>query len=148
MGTVNKSITLDLPVSTVYNQWTQFEDFPQFMEGVESVTQLDDKRLHWIAEIGGTREEWDAEIIDQTPDRRIAWQAITGKPNAGAVTFQPEGTNRTRIELEIDYQPEGLKEKAGDVLGVVDRRVEGDLERFKDFIESRGVETGAWRGNI
>ena len=148
MGTVNKSITLDLPVTTVYNQWTQFEEFPEFMEGVESVTQLDDQRLHWVAEIGGTREEWDAEIIDQTPDQRIAWQAITGKRNAGTVVFQPEGTDRTRIDLEIDYEPEGLKEKAGDVLGIVDRRVSGDLERFKTFIESRGAETGAWRGNI
>ena len=148
MGTVRKSITIDLPVSTVYNQWTQFEEFPEFMEGVESVTQLDDKRLHWVAEIGGTRREWDAEIIDQTPDRRIAWQAIDGKTNAGAVTFQPDGAQQTRIELEVDYETEGLKEKAGDALGVVDRRVEGDLERFKKFIESRGVETGAWRGNI
>ena len=148
MGTVQKSITVDLPVSTVYNQWTQFEEFPQFMEGVESVTQLDDKRLHWVAEIGGTRREWDAEIIDQTPDRRIAWQAIGGTRNAGAVAFQPAGANQTRIELEIDYEAEGLKEKAGDALGVVDRRVDGDLERFKSFIESRGVESGAWRGNI
>jgi len=148
MGTVSKSITVNVPVNTAYNQWTQFEEFPNFMEGVESVTQLDDKRLHWVAEIGGTREEWDAEIIDQTPDRRIAWQAISGKRNAGAVTFQPEGSDRTRIELEIDYETEGLKEKAGDALGVIDRRVEGDLERFKTFIESRGAETGAWRGNI
>jgi len=148
MGTVRKTVTVDAPVTTVYNQWTQFEDFPEFMEGVESVTQLDDKRLHWIAEIAGTREEWDAEIIDQTPDRRIAWQAVGGKRNAGAVTFQPEGQGRTRVELEIDYQTEGLKEKAGDALGVVDRRIEGDLERFKRFLESRGVETGAWRGDI
>ncbi|HEX2700202.1 MAG TPA: SRPBCC family protein [Acidimicrobiales bacterium] len=148
MGTVQKSITLDIPVSTAYNQWTQFEEFPEFMEGVESVTQIDDQRLHWVAEIAGKREEWDAEIIDQTPDRRIAWQAVSGKRNAGAVTFQPDGGGRTRIELEVDYETEGLKEKAGDALGVVDRRVEGDLERFKKFIESRGVETGAWRGNI
>ena len=148
MGTVQKSIVVDLPVSTVYNQWTQFEDFPEFMEGVESVTQLDDQRLHWVAEMAGTRREWDAEIIDQTPDRRIAWQAIEGKSNAGAVTFQPEGAQQTRIELQVDYETEGLKEKAGDALGVIDRRVEGDLERFKTFIESRGAETGAWRGNI
>jgi uncharacterized membrane protein len=148
MGTVQKSIVVDLPVSTVYNQWTQFEDFPEFMEGVESVTQLDDERLHWVAEIAGTHREWDAEIIDQTPDRRIAWQAIEGKTNAGAVTFQPEGAQQTRIELQVDYETDGLKEKAGDALGVIDRRVEGDLERFKTFIESRGAETGAWRGNI
>ena len=148
MGTVRKSVSIDLPVSTVYNQWTQFEEFPEFMEGVESVTQLDDKRLHWVAEIGGTHREWDAEIIDQTPDQRIAWQAIGGKTNAGVVTFQSEGAQQTRIELEVDYETEGLKEKAGDALGVVDRRVEGDLERFKKFIESRGAETGAWRGNV
>jgi uncharacterized membrane protein len=148
MGTVRKSITVDLPVTTVYNQWTQFEDFPEFMEGVESVTQLDDTRLHWIAEIGGTRREWDAQIVDQTPDTRIAWQAIDGKNNAGAVSFQQAGPQRTEIELQIDYETEGLKEKAGDALGVIDRRVEGDLERFKKFIESRGAETGAWRGNV
>jgi len=148
MGTVRKSITVDLPVSRVYNQWTQFEEFPEFMEGVEAVTQLHDKRLHWSAEIAGARREWDAEIIDQTPDRRIAWQAIGGRANAGAVTFAPAGAQQTEIELEIDYETEGLKEKAGDALGVIDRRVEGDLERFKTFIESRGVETGAWRGDI
>jgi len=148
MGTVKKSITVDVPVSTAYNQWTQFEDFPEFMEGVESVTQIDDKRLHWVAEIAGDREEWDAEIIDQTPDRRIAWQAVAGKRNTGAVTFAPEGSDRTLIDLEIDYETEGLKEKAGDVLGVVDRRVQGDLDNFKKLVESRGVETGAWRGDI
>ena len=148
MGTVRKSITVDAPVATVYNQWTQFEEFPEFMEGVASVTQLDDKRLHWVADIAGTREEWDAEIIDQTPDRRVAWQAIVGKKNAGAVTFTPDGENRTRIDLELDYETAGLKEKAGAALGVVDRRVEGDLERFKNFLESRGAETGAWRGKI
>ena len=148
MGTVRKSITVDVPVSTAYNQWTQFEKFPEFMEGVESVTQLDDRRLHWVAEIAGTRREWDAEIIDQTPDRRIAWQATDGTKNAGAVTFQQEGPNRSRLDVEFDYETEGLKEKAGDALGVVDRRVQGDLERFKKFIDSRQVETGAWRGNI
>ena len=148
MGTVRKSITVDLPVTTVYNQWTQFEDFPEFMEGVESVTQLDDTRLHWVAEIGGTRREWDAQIVDQTPDTRIAWQAIDGKANAGAVSFRQAGPQQAEIELQIDYETEGLKEKAGDALGVIDRRVEGDLERFKTFIESRGAETGAWRGNV
>ena len=148
MGKVQKSITVDLPVTTVYNQWTQFEDFPEFMEGVESVTQLDDRRLHWVAEIGGVRREWDAEITDQTPDTRIAWQAVDGTPNAGLVSFQPEGPGRSRIDLEIEYEAEDVKEKAGDVLGVVGRRVAGDLERFQAFIESRGVATGAWRGQI
>ena len=148
MGHVQKSITVDLPVTTVYNQWTQFEDFPEFMEGVESVTQLDDRRLHWVAEVSGVEREWDAEIIDQTPDRRIVWQAIDGTRNAGAVAFEPEGPSRTRITLDLDYEADGIREKAGDVLGVVDRRVQGDLERFKQFVEARGVETGAWRGDI
>ncbi len=148
MGTVQKSITVALPVTTVYNQWTQFEDFPEFMEGVESVAQLDDRRLHWVAEIGGTRREWDAEIVDQSPDQRIAWEAVSGTRNAGAVSFRPAGTGQTRIDLEIAYETEGITEKAGDALGVIDRRVDGDLERFKSFIESRGVETGAWRGSV
>lgn len=147
MGTVQKSIVVDLPVTTVYNQWTQFEEFPRFMQGVESVTQLDDTRLHWVADIGGERKEWDAEIVEQTPDRRVAWQSISGARNAGAVAFQPSGP-ATRVELEIDYETTGAKEAVGDALGVVGRRVEGDLERFKEFVESRGAETGAWRGRV
>lgn len=148
MSTTQKSIEVDLPVTTVYNQWTQFEDFPQFMEGVESVTQVDDKRLHWVAEIAGTREEWDAEIVDQEPDRRIAWRTLTGTTNDGIVTFEPLGPTSTRVSLDLDVEPEGLKEKIGEKLGVVSRQAEGDLKRFKAFIESRGVETGAWRGQV
>ena len=148
MSTTQKSIEIDLPVSTVYNQWTQFEDFPQFMEGVESVTQLDDKRLHWVADIAGTREEWDAEIVDQEPDRRIAWRAITGTRNDGVVSFEPLGGNATRVTLDLDVEPEGLKEKVGEKLGFVSKQVDGDLKRFKEFIESRGIETGAWRGQL
>ena len=148
MSTTQKSIEIDLPVSTVYNQWTQFEDFPEFMDGVESVTQLDDKRLHWVAEIAGTREEWDAEIVDQEPDRRIAWRAVTGTTNDGVVSFEPSGPNSTRVTLDLDIEPEGLKEKVGEKLGFVSKQVEGDLERFKKFIESRQVETGAWRGEV
>ena len=148
MSTTQQSIDIDLPVSTVYNQWTQFEDFPQFMEGVESVTQLDDKRLHWVAEIAGTREEWDAEIVDQEPDRRIAWRAITGTTNDGVVSFESLGPDSTRVTLDLDVEPEGLKEKIGEKLGFVSKQVEGDLKRFKEFIESRGAETGAWRGNV
>ena len=148
MSTTQKSIEIDLPVSTVYNQWTQFEDFPEFMDGVESVTQLDDKRLHWVAEIAGTREEWDAEIVDQEPDRRIAWRAVTGTTNDGVVSFEPSGPNSTRVTLDLDIEPEGLKEKVGEKLGFVSKQVEGDLERFKQFIESRRVETGAWRGEL
>lgn len=148
MPTTQQTIEVDLPVSTVYNQWTQFEDFPQFMEGVESVTQLDDKRLHWVAEVAGTREEWDAEIVDQEPDRRIAWRTLTGTTNDGVVTFEPVGPNTTRVSLDLDVEPQGLKEKIGEKLGFVSRQAEGDLKRFKEFIESRGVETGGWRGQI
>ena len=148
MSTVEKSIEVEVPVSTVYNQWTQFEEFPQFMEGVESVTQLDDTRLHWVAEIAGTSREWDAEIIDQQPDRRIAWRSIDGAGNGGIVTFQPVGPSTTQVSLQMEFEPEGLAENIGDKLGFVSKRTEGDLERFKSFIESRGVETGAWRGQV
>ena len=118
------------------------------MEGVESVTQLDDKRLHWVAEIAGTREEWDAEIFDQQPDRRIAWRAISGTTNDGVVSFESLGADSTRVSLDLDVEPEGLKEKIGEKLGFVSKRVAGDLKRFKEFIESRGAETGAWRGQV
>jgi uncharacterized membrane protein len=145
MSDHQKSIVVDRPVTTVYNQWTQFEEFPQFMEGVERVVQLDDRRLHWVAEIAGTRREWDAEIVDQEPDRRIAWRSIDGTPNGGVVTFEPEG-DRTRVNLDLDVEPQGAIEKIGDKLGFVSKQAEGDLKRFKKFIESRGTETGAWRG--
>ena len=148
MSTTQKSIEIDLPVRTVYNQWTQFEDFPHFMEGVERVTQLDDRRLHGVTEIAGTREEWDAEIVDQEPDRRISWRSTSGTSNDGVVAFQPIGPNSTRVTLDLDVEPEGLKEKAGKKLGFVSKQVEGDLKRFKEFIESRGAETGAWRGRV
>ncbi len=148
MSTTEKSIEIDLPVSTVYNQWTQFEEFPQFMEGVESVTQLDDKHLHWVAEIAGSRREWDAEIIDQQPDRRIAWRSIDGTGNAGSVEFIPVGADRTEVTLQLDVEPEGVVEQIGDKLGFVSSQAEGDLKRFKSFIESRGRETGAWRGQV
>jgi uncharacterized membrane protein len=148
MSTVEKSIEVNVPVRTVYDQWTQFEEFPRFMEGVEQVVQLDDTHLHWVAEIAGVKREWDAEITDQVPDQRIAWRAVGGETNAGAVTFQPNGTNSTRVTLAIDFEPDDLVEKMGDKLGFVSKRTEGDLERFKSFIESRGVETGAWRGEV
>jgi uncharacterized membrane protein len=147
MSRISEAIEIDLPVHTVYNQWTQFEDFPQFMEGVEYVKQLDDTRLHWVAEIGGHRREWDAKIVDQTPDRHIAWEGSPEDPS-GAVTFEPIADNRTLVTLEFDFEPQGMKEKVGDTLGVADRRVRADLERFKHFVESRGTETGAWRGDI
>ena len=148
MATIEKSIEVEVPVSTAYNQWTQFEEFPRFMDGVEAVKQLGDKRLWWAADIGGRRKEWYAEITEQTPDYRIAWQSEQGADNAGAVSFRPLDSARTSISLQIDYQPEDIVESAGDKLGFVSRRVEGDLNRFKEFIESRGVETGAWRGTV
>jgi len=148
MERVEKSITVDCPLQTVYNQWTQFEEFPRFMEGVKHVTQLDDKRLHWEAEVGGKHKEWNARITEQIPDQRIAWESEAGEATSGIVTFRPEGANRTRVNLELSYDPKGFVESAGDAIGVVSRRVEGDLERFRDFIEQRGRETGAWRGTI
>jgi uncharacterized membrane protein len=147
METIEKSITVDVPVRTAYNQWTQFEEFPQFMSG-EEVRQRGDKNTHWRANIGGKSEEWDAEIIEQTPDQCVAWRSTTGAHNAGTVRFQPLGANQTRLTLRLDYDPEGVVENVGDALGVVERRVAGDLQRFKEFIESRGVATGAWRGEI
>lgn len=148
MERVEKSIEVDAPLRTVYNQWTQFEDFPKFMDGVEEVRQLSDTRTFWRAKIAGKTEEWEAEIYEQVPDKRIAWRSITGTPNAGAVSFAPVGTSQTRVSLELQYQPEGVVEKIGDALGVVSSRVEGDLKRFKNFIEKRGIETGAWRGEV
>ncbi len=148
MAQIERSIDVEVPVRTAYNQWTQFEEFPRFMEGVEEVRQLDDKRLHWKAEIAGKTEEWDAEITEQIPDQRLAWTNTTGAKNAGVVTFHYIDPTTTRVMLQIDYEPEGVVENLGSLLGVVDRRVEGDLKRFKEFIESRGGETGAWRGEI
>ena len=148
MSTIEQSIEIDAPVSTVYNQWTQFEEFPTFMEGVDEVRQLDDTHLHWVASFGGSRHEWDAEITEQHPDHRIAWRNTDGKDNAGVVTFHKIDDNTTRVMVQMDFVPEGIKEKIGDALGAPDRRVQGDLARFKEMIESRGVETGAWRGDV
>ena len=148
MTTIEQSIQVEAPLSTVYNQWTQFEEFPQFMEGVESVTQTDDTHLRWVAEIAGERHEWDAEISEQRPDERVAWRALDGKTNAGAVTFHRIDDNTTRVMVQMDWEPEGLKEKVGSAVGADDARVRGDLERFKELIENRGQETGAWRGEV
>ncbi len=148
MSRIEESIDLQVPVRTAYNQWTQFEEFPRFMEGVESVKQLDDRRLHWVAEIGGRRREWEAKITEQLPDERVAWTSIEGSTQAGVVTFHRIDDDTTRIMLQMEFEPEDFVEKAGDALGVVRRHVKGDLERFKDFIESRGRETGAWRGDV
>ena len=148
MASVKESIEVNVPVSTAYNQWTQFEEFPRFMEGVESVTQIDDTHVRWVAEVGGKRHEWEAEITDQQPDERIAWRATDGKDNAGIVTFQSLGGDQTRIDVEMSYETEGVVEALGSAIGADDRRVKGDLERFKELIESRGMESGAWRGEV
>jgi uncharacterized membrane protein len=148
MATIEKSIEINLPARTAYNQWTQFEEFPRFMEGVESVQQMGERRLHWRANVGGNVEEWDAEITEQIPDKRIAWQSTSGARNAGVVTFHRISDDKSKVMLQLDYQPETWAESLGDLLGFVTRRVSGDLERFKDFVEHRGQETGAWRGEI
>lgn len=148
MEHIEKCIEVKAPLSAVYNQWTQFEEFPQFMEGVLEVRQLDDKRLHWRAKVAGVEKEWDAEIFEQTPDERIAWRSVSGALNTGQVSFQSLGPDSTRVTLKLNYDPEGALENIGDKLGVVSMRVAGDLKRFKEFIEKRGAETGGWRGEI
>jgi uncharacterized membrane protein len=148
MSKFQESIDVAVPVRTAYNQWTQFEEFPRFMEGVESVRQIDDRRLHWRAEIGGKTVEWDAEISEQIPDKRIAWRSTSGARHGGVVDFHRIDDDSCRVTLQIDYEPEGAVEKVGDLLGVVKMRVKGDLERFEEFIEQRGTESGAWRGSI
>jgi ribosome-associated toxin RatA of RatAB toxin-antitoxin module len=145
---VTKTLTVNVPVSRAYNQWTQFEEFPHFMGGVQSVTQLSDDRLQWVAEIAGVRREWEARILEQVPDRKVAWAATEGATNAGAVTFEDLGGDQTSVTLFLEYEPEGLVEKAGDVLGVVGRQAESDLQRFKEFIEAEGYATGGWRGTV
>ncbi len=148
MSSIEQSVEVQVPVRTAYNQWTQFEDFPHFMEGVKEIRQLDDTSLHWTVEIAGQVREFDAKITEQNPDERIAWTTIDGPHQAGVVTFHRLGDNQTKVMLQMEYDPEGLIEKAGDALGIVRSRVKGDLERFKSFIESRGQETGAWRGEV
>jgi uncharacterized membrane protein len=148
METITKSIDVYVPVRTAYNQWTQFEQFPQFMEGIEEVQQLDDTRLHWRASIAGKQKVWDAVITEQIPDSQIAWRSTSGAQNDGTVTFSPIDANSTRVTLRLDYDPEGFVENLGDKLGVVAARIAGDLDRFKEFIESQGSATGAWRGEI
>jgi uncharacterized membrane protein len=147
MSTIEHRIEVEVPVSTAFNQWTQFETFPEFMDGIESVQQLDDKRLHWKARIAGKEKEWDAEITEQVPDQKIAWRSTSGATNNGVVTFQA-ADGKTQGTLSMEVEPEGVVENVGDALGVDNRRVERDLERFKQFIERRGQETGAWRGEI
>ena len=148
MATIEESVEVDVPVHTAYNQWTQFEEFPRFMEGVEQVRQISDTKLHWVAEIAGQRREWDAEITEQTPDQRIAWCSTEGANNSGVVTFHRLGDNKSKVMLQLEFEPEDALEQAGDKLGVVKMKTKADLKRFKAFIESRGSETGAWRGEV
>jgi uncharacterized membrane protein len=148
MERVDKSVEVNCPVRAVYNQWTQFEEFPRFMAGVKEVRQLDDNHVHWHAEIWGKDEEWDAEITEQVPDERISWRSTSGAANAGTVRFEPLGADRTRVRLTMAYEPKGALENVGDALGVFSARVQNTVEDFKKFIEARGAETGGWRGEI
>jgi uncharacterized membrane protein len=148
MTEVVESVEVDVPVRTAYNQWTQFEEFPRFMEGVEEVRQQGDADLHWKASFGGRTHEWDATITEQIPDERVAWRATQGKGNAGVVTFHRLGGGRTRVTVQMEWQPEGVSEQAGSALGFDSRQVRADLERFKGFIEERGAESGGWRGEV
>jgi uncharacterized membrane protein len=147
LATVESSIDINVGVSTAYDQWTQFEKFPEFMEAVESVVQLDDSHLHWVVEMAGQTREWDAEITEQIPDQRISWTSMSGEPNSGRVSFEPLGSNSCRVHLRLDYTPEGI-ERAAEWTGMTQRQIKDDLERFRSFIESRGEATGSWRGTI
>ena len=148
MERIEKTFDIDCPVHTVYNQWTQFEEFPRFMEGVKETRQVDDTHLHWRVSIAGKDKEFDTEIVEQVPDQRIAWCSTSGAPNAGSVRFEPLNKERTRVQLTMEYEPQTFFEKAADSLGIVSRKVEDAAERFRKLIEGRGAETGAWRGEI
>ena len=149
MTTIEQSIDLDVPVRAAYDQWTRFEEFPQFMKGVEEIRQIDDRHLHWVAELGGSRHEWDAEITEQLPDERVAWRNTDGKDNAGVVTFHKLSDTSSRVMVQIDFVPEGIKEKVGAAINAPDRQVKGDLERFKELVEAKGgPDGGGWRGEV
>ena len=148
MKTIEESIEVEVPVSTAYNQWTQFESFPRFMDGIERIEQLDDTHLHWVAEIGGERRTWEAEITEQHPDERVAWKAAEADAPSGVVTFHKLDDSKSKVMVQIEYEPQGAKQSIGSALGLDTRRVKEDLEAFKDFIEARGRETGAWRGEV
>ena len=148
MSRIVQQIEVDVPVRVAYDQWSQFESFPQFMDGIERVVQLDDRTLEWTASIAGVTKHWRAEIVEQQPDRIVSWRATEGARNDGAVRFEPLGPDKTRLTLQLDVEPEGLVEKVGDAVGIVERRVRGDLERFREFIEGRGQSTGQWRGRV
>ncbi|MFC4003302.1 SRPBCC family protein [Prauserella oleivorans] len=148
MSTITKAVDVNVPISTVYNQWTQFESFPEFMEGVEEIRQLDPTHTHWVTKIGGVRREFDATITEQHPEERVAWTSDSGPDHAGVITFHKIADGVTRVTAQMDIDPEGFAEKAADKAGVIEKRVDGDLQRFKQFIERRGSETGAWRGDV
>jgi uncharacterized membrane protein len=148
MAEVRESIDVNVPVSTAYNQWTQFEEFPTFMEGVKSVMQIDDTHLRWVAEVGGKTHEWEAEIVEQVPDKLIAWRSVDGKGVDGAVMFEHDGPDRTGIDVHFKWDSDGILESLGSALGIDNRRVKGDLERFRERIERQGLESGAWRGEV
>jgi uncharacterized membrane protein len=148
MSTITETVDVDVPVTTAYNQWTQFESFPQFMEGVEQIRQLDDTHLHWVTKVGGATREFDATITEQHPDERVAWRSDSGPNHAGVITFHRLNDSTTRVTAQMDLDPEGFAENVADKLGVLDRRVKNDMRRFKEFIEHRGGETGSWRGDV
>ncbi|HKU70975.1 MAG TPA: SRPBCC family protein [Burkholderiales bacterium] len=148
MERIEKTIEVECPVRVVYNQWTQFEEFPEFMTGVKEVRQIDDTHLHWCAEIWGKDKEWDAEITEQVPDERISWRSTDGSFNAGTVRFESLGPNRTNVRLTMAYDPEGAVENIGDAVGIFSSRVQNTVEDFKEFIEGRAEETGEWRGEV
>ncbi|MCX2750245.1 SRPBCC family protein [Arthrobacter sp. MI7-26] len=148
MATVNRTIDVEVPVSVAYNQWTQFESFPEFMKGVEAVRQIDETALHFSTNVGGVKRDFNAQILEQVPDSLVSWASIDGPRNAGSVRFEPLGRDRTRVNVEIEWEPESFVEKAGSLVGIDDLRVSADLDKFKEFIEARGQETGAWRGSV
>lgn len=148
MSVIDAEIEVDVPLRATYDQWTQFEEFPAFMQGVEEVRQLDDTRLHWVASIAGVHREWDARITEQIPDQMVAWTSTEGTRNDGLVTFEAEGAHRTRVTLRLDLEPEGALETVGEALGLVRARAKGDLQRFKAYIEERRLPSGAWRGEV
>jgi uncharacterized membrane protein len=148
MSTITESVDVDVPVTQAYNQWTQFESFPQFMEGVQEVRQLDDTHTHWVTKVGAATREFDATITEQHPDERVAWRSDSGPQHAGVITFHKLDQSHTRVTAQMDIDPEGFLEKAADKVGLIEGRVKGDLERFKHFIEERPSETGAWRGEV
>lgn len=148
MSTITESVNVTVPIRTAYDQWTQFETFPSFMEGVEEIRQLDDTTTHWTTRIAGVRREFDAKITEQLPDERVAWTTTEGPRHSGVVTFHRLDATTTRVTAQMEFEPEGVAERAGDRIGALSRRVKGDLQRFKKFIEARGVQTGGWRGQV